>query len=135
MVEKLFHGRPPSAQSRILDPGCGRGVFVDGLLRWCANHGSPVPRIVGIESNPAHVAHLRERFADIEQVEIQECDFLLSSCGTFDYVIGNPPYVAITSLSDVERAQYRRSYLTASGRFDLYLLFFEQALRLLEPHG
>lgn len=135
MVEKLFQGQPPSGQSRVLDPGCGRGVFVDGILRWCASHGSPLPRIVGVESNPAHVVHLRERFAAIGQVEIQECDFLLSSCGTFDYVIGNPPYVAITSLSDVERAQYRRSYLTASGRFDLYLLFFEQALRLLKPHG
>lgn len=135
MVEKLFHGRPPSAHSRVLDPGCGRGVFVDGIIRWCSKHGLPVPSILGVESNPEHVTYLRAHFADVPSVEIREDDFLLSSHGGFDYVIGNPPYVAITSLSDVERAQYRRGYQTACGRFDLYLLFFEQSLRLLEPHG
>ncbi|HEX5437259.1 MAG TPA: TaqI-like C-terminal specificity domain-containing protein [Gemmatimonadaceae bacterium] len=135
MVEKLFHERPPSARSRVLDPGCGRGAFVEGIIRWCSKHELPVPSILGIESNPAHVAYLREYFADVPRVAIQEADFLLSSHGSVDYVIGNPPYVAITALSDVERAQYRRTYRTARGRFDLYLLFFEQALRLLKPRG
>lgn len=135
MVEKLFDGRPPTAESRILDPGCGRGAFVDGIIRWCSNRGLPLPAIVGVESDPEHVAYLQARFAGIGNVEIRASDFLLSSSGRFHYVIGNPPYVSITSLSDVERTQYRRDYQTASGRFDLYLLFFEQALRVLEPHG
>lgn len=135
MVEKLFHDRPPSVDSRILDPGCGRGAFVDGIIRWCSARRLPLPSILGIESNPSHVAYLQGRFTDIGQVEIRAADFLLSSFARFDYVIGNPPYVPITLLSDAERAQYRRRYETASGRFDLYLLFFEQSLRLLEAHG
>ena len=135
MVGKLFHERPPTGNSSVLDPGCGQGAFVEGIVRWCTSRQLPLPSIVGIESDPTHVACLRERFACVEGVEIREADFLLSSRDTFDYIIGNPPYVAITALSDVERAHYRRGYETATGRFDLYLLFFEQALRLLESQG
>jgi adenine-specific DNA-methyltransferase len=43
--------------------------------------------------------------------------------------------VPITGLSEDERRSYRQRYTTATGRFDLYLLFFEQALRLLKPGG
>jgi adenine-specific DNA-methyltransferase len=49
--------------------------------------------------------------------------------------VGNPPYVPITELSETERSGYRSTYATAQGRFDLYLLFFEQALKLLKPRG
>lgn len=50
MVDKLFVGRPPTVSSRLLDPGCGRGAFIAGVLRWCAENNRPVPEIVGIES-------------------------------------------------------------------------------------
>ena len=53
----------------------------------------------------------------------------------YDYVVGNPPYVAIEGLSDEEKQRYRSTFQSASGRMDLYFLFFEQALRLLKPGG
>jgi len=49
--------------------------------------------------------------------------------------VGNPPYVPITELEEEEKRRYRSLYATASGRFDLYLLFFEQSLRSLNPGG
>jgi hypothetical protein len=94
-----------------------------------------VPRIVGVELNPSHVAGLRRRFAHSRRVAIRHESFLKDSADRFDYVIANPPYVAITALSEQERELYRRTYSTAKGRFDLYLLFFEQAMRLLKPGG
>lgn len=36
MVEKLFRSRAPSPGATVLDPGCGTGVFLDGVVRWCA---------------------------------------------------------------------------------------------------
>lgn len=135
MIEKLFDGRSPTSKSRVLDPGSGRGAFVEGIIRWCAQRRIAAPKIVGIESDPAHVAYLRQRFSDVESVEIRHADFLLTSTERFDYVIGNPPYVSITSLSEDERKEYRTRYRTARGRFDLYLLFFEQALRSMEADG
>ena len=72
MVEKLFHRRPPAADSTILDPGCGRGAFIDGVLRWCALHKQAAPSMVGVESDPAHAAYARNRFSDQASVTIAE---------------------------------------------------------------
>lgn len=135
MVEKLFRGRPPTAGSRLLDPGCGRGAFVEGVIRWCRQNKTPLPHIVAVESDPKHVAVAAERFAAIRRVQIHHRDFLAPSSDRYDYVIGNPPYVPITDLTADERSAYRTRFATGRGRFDLYLLFFEQALGSLKPDG
>lgn len=135
MIEKLFRGGAPSPNARILDPGCGPGAFIDGVLRWAARRKASVPRIVGVELDPLHVARARERFKGHPSVEIRRADFLTERLDGFDYVIGNPPYVPITSLSESEREVYRAEFHSAKGRFDLYLLFLEQSLRALKVGG
>jgi SAM-dependent methyltransferase len=135
MVARLFDGLPPSTSSTVLDPGCGEGEFIAGTLRACQSTGSPVPRIVGVEQDPTRAATARARFRGIRQVEILEGDFLQPSPDCYDYVVGNPPYVSILGLSPAEREEYRGRYSTAAGRFDLYALFFEQALTQLAPGG
>ncbi len=135
MVGKLFADGPPPASSRVLDPGCGNGEFIAGVLRFCAQRNWALPTIVGIELDPDRAATAKRRFRDVTQVAIRHGDFLQPSRETFDFVIGNPPYVSILALNGEERLAYRSAYRTASGRFDLYVLFFEQALRLLAPDG
>ncbi len=135
MVAKLFAANLPSKASRLLDPGCGLGVLIVGVLRWCEQNNQPVPKIVGYETEPDRRRQAASRFRDLPEVEILEKDFLGECLGPFDYIIGNPPYVPITALSEEEKAEFRRRFLSARGRFDLYLLFFEQALRLLTPSG
>jgi hypothetical protein len=135
MVEKLFAAGAPAEHARVLDPGAGRGAFVDGIIRWCEAHAAPLPLITAVESDLAHVRFLRERYSRIPNVEVKAQDFLTGLPNLYDYVIGNPPYVALTALSAAERDTYRGSFSTAVGRFDLYLLFFEQALRLLACGG
>src|SRR5687768_16147005 len=100
MVAKLFHRYPPTTRTKILDPGCGRGAFIDGILRWCARRDLPIPPIVGIESNPGHAAVARSRFVNTHQVEIRCADFLRRDTDSYDYIIGNPPYVPITALTE-----------------------------------
>jgi len=133
MVEKLFASRLPTSQERVLDPGCGQGAFIEGIVRWCKRHHCAIPGIVGIESDPVHASEARKRLARIPSVTILSQDFLTDRSARFDYVIGNPPYVPITDLALEEKTAYRARYLSAAGRFDLYLLFFEQSLRLLKP--
>ena len=135
MVDKLFEGRHPTASSRILDPGCGRGAFIQGILRWCHSRQIEPPTIVGVDLNPSHVYYCRELFRGFAQIEIAQGDFLDRVCPSFDFVVGNPPYVSLGALSADERTRYRGAYQTATGRFDLYLLFFERALRLLSRSG
>ncbi|MHB8383483.1 MAG: Eco57I restriction-modification methylase domain-containing protein [Candidatus Binataceae bacterium] len=136
MVSRLFRDRHPSRESTVLDPGCGTGAFVEGVLRWCEVNRIPVPHIVGIDSNPRHVMDAGCRFAGRREVEIRYADFLDgSSDDQFDFVIGNPPYVSILELSEEEKTRYRSRYIAAQGRFDLYILFFEQALRHVKAGG
>jgi SAM-dependent methyltransferase len=135
MVKKLFAGGAPRPDRLVLDPGCGTGAFLGGILRWCAAHQAAVPHVVGVESDDRHLAAARSVVAGHGTVAVEHRDFLADDSRRFDYVVGNPPYVAITRLSEREKHAYRRRYETAVGRFDLYILFFEQALRQLRPGG
>ncbi len=135
MVARLFISRPPRAGNSVLDPGCGTGEFIDGVLRWCKRHHVPLPQITGVESDSRHLSALRKKYQHIPAVNIEHRDFLTECGGSYDFIVGNPPYVPITALSEEEKARYRKLYSTARGRFDLYILFFEQALRSLAPQG
>lgn len=135
MVQLLFGERPPSRDDRVLDPGSGTGAFVGGILRWCAINQHPVPRITAVDSDPAHIAVLEQKFGNNPDVEILREDFLTGERRMYEYVVGNPPYVGITGLSPQEKEQYRALFATARGRFDLYMLFFERALDSLAIGG
>jgi adenine-specific DNA-methyltransferase len=135
MVAKLFRERPPSETDHLLDPGCGTGVFIQGVVRWCKRNATPLPRIIGIELDPGRFSEAERTLGSIREIELRRTDFLQESEERFDYIIGNPPYVSINGLSLEERTRYRKDYATARGRFDLYILFFEQALKVLKPNG
>jgi adenine-specific DNA-methyltransferase len=136
MVDRLFFGLPPKPTDFLLDPGCADGQFVAGVLRWCRLRKLPSPRIIGVELDPVRASQARERFKSEPCVEIVEADYLLSpSTQRYRYVIGNPPYVSLEHIGEKERAVYRAKFLSARGRFDLYMLFFEQALRQTLDEG
>jgi SAM-dependent methyltransferase len=135
MVELLFREQPPGPKNTVLDPGCGTGEFIDGVIRWCERRRLALPHITGVESDARHLPVLRAKYKGQRGVRIEHADFLTDRRTTYNFIVGNPPYVAITALSEGEKARYRACYTTARGRFDLYLLFFEQALRCLAPGG
>jgi adenine-specific DNA-methyltransferase len=135
MVEKLFNGVNVMQKDLILDPGCGTGAFIEGIIRWCIKNENDIPRIVGIESDPTHIPVARKKFSGYSSVEIRQEDFLATNHECYDFVIGNPPYIPITKLSEEEKTTYKSQFLTARNRFDLYQLFFEQSLRNLKNNG
>lgn len=59
--------------------------------------------------------------------------------GGFDAVIGNPPYIRIQALQEWAPGQveyYRRRYESGSkGNYDIYVVFVEKGLSLLNPNG
>ena len=58
--------------------------------------------------------------------------------GGFDVVIGNPPYVriqGIKSSQEIESYFFENTFQSAKGRYDLYILFIEQALNLIKDKG
>lgn len=63
-------------------------------------------------------------------------DFLLESIpGSFDFVVGNPPYVRQEKIPAGLLAEYRRRYATLYDRADLYIPFLERSLLLLALNG
>jgi adenine-specific DNA-methyltransferase len=52
-----------------------------------------------------------------------------------DFVIGNPPYVRLEDIPEETATLYRTAYPTMRGRADLYVAFFEAALRTLRTNG
>ncbi|MDI9357846.1 MAG: TaqI-like C-terminal specificity domain-containing protein [Phycisphaerales bacterium] len=53
----------------------------------------------------------------------------------FDVIVGNPPYMGIEDITWNYRRFYETIFKTATGRFDLYALFIEQAMHIKRPTG
>jgi hypothetical protein len=147
----------------ILDPGCGKGVFLLEALnislsrtfmqdtnttRWAKN----IPKLfLGIEINPEFCKEARERV----------CNFLTSKAGIdkslaesiakkiviqgdflkwkpemrFDFVVGNPPYIRYDKLEHEYKDWLRENYTCFEGRADLCIPFIQHGLELLSDEG
>ncbi|NHN41826.1 N-6 DNA methylase [Halorubellus sp. JP-L1] len=136
MVELLFQDHPPTEEDQILYPGVGEGPFIEAVHDYCQENDTPIPTGYACDTHQERLETTEARFADLP-VQFEVADFLERSFefGDFDYIIGNPPYVPITEIDDENKAQYREAYETATDRFDLYLLFFERALEVLDDDG
>ena len=56
--------------------------------------------------------------------------------GGFDVVIGNPPYVNLANIENVDEREYlKKEYKTAKNKSDLYSFFVERAINILKPAG
>jgi len=53
----------------------------------------------------------------------------------FDVVIGNPPYIRNTELSEIDKQFFNNKYLSAHGQYDIFVLFFELGIKLLKNQG
>lgn len=53
----------------------------------------------------------------------------------FDIVIGNPPYVRRTSLNSSDKEIFESKFVSAQKQYDLYLLFIELGLKMLNNSG
>jgi type I restriction-modification system DNA methylase subunit len=55
--------------------------------------------------------------------------------GGFDVVIGNPPYVRAHNLPLEQKKYFMNKYVSATGQYDLYVLFYEISIKLLANKG
>lgn len=52
-----------------------------------------------------------------------------------DLIIGNPPYIRIQNINKNLRGLYSRKFFSSIGRYDVFVLFIEQAIRNLKKKG
>lgn len=55
--------------------------------------------------------------------------------GGFDIVIGNPPYIEFKKLDQASKDFFKKRYVSANGKYDIYVVFMEGAYELLNSHG
>lgn len=53
----------------------------------------------------------------------------------FDIVIGNPPYVRVQNLDKASKKVFAKNFKAATKNYDIYVLFDEQGLNILNPLG
>jgi hypothetical protein len=53
--------------------------------------------------------------------------------GGFDIVIGNPPYIGFHNVPNKD--YFKNKYISANGKYDFYVLFIEEGLKLLSSRG
>ncbi|MGQ3411415.1 Eco57I restriction-modification methylase domain-containing protein [Natrinema sp. LN54] len=53
----------------------------------------------------------------------------------FDFIVGNPPYIKNSEIKPEIDDIYRSEYETAKGKYDLYSVFFERGIDLLNNGG
>ncbi len=150
------------AERRLLEPSCGDGAFLAEIIRRLLKsertHQGTVDweddvlaqSLTACDLNSGFVALAREQAVALLNGEgcpfaraqvlaeswIRHADFLLTSWPeTFDWVVGNPPYVRIEELPPKVLGRYRELFPTCTDRADLYVAFFENGLRLLSPNG
>jgi len=53
----------------------------------------------------------------------------------YDFVVGNPPYVRVQKMSEVDRKKIKGSYSCVMGKFDIYIPFLELGVGLIQDSG
>ncbi len=140
-----------------IEPACGGGAFIvpmaGRLLASLKKYGRPltasVSAIRGFDVSSKNVSTARQVLCAVLEdagggVESQSIAESWVTCGDYltaaglrapDFVIGNPPYVRQENIAPKKLAEYRARYPTMVGRADIYIPFFEKALRSLKPSG
>lgn len=146
------------ANTLAIEPAAGDGAFlgpmVERLVQSCRNHGRPLSEcqhsIIAYELNEKSAARSRaatyeilsnhgvERSLAIRLAEawVRNGDYLFDGVSQeADFIMGNPPYIRLEDIPEETASVYRNTYPTMKGRADLYVAFFEAALRQLKPDG
>ncbi len=145
------------SQVSILEPAAGNGAFALEIVRRLAqsahNFGfnfidALQNRATFVEVNPASYEALciqiqdaitqqgyDSKMVNLSQV-VRHGNYLqMSFSGQFNCVVGNPPYIRHEVISDDDKKLYRDKFFTFKHRADLYIPFYEHALKSLAPKG
>ncbi|MEU3735183.1 Eco57I restriction-modification methylase domain-containing protein [Streptomyces sp. NPDC033538] len=144
---------------RLVEPACGGGAFLtivaSRISASCRAHQRPITDasdavrafdLLGgnVERSRALVTQTLEEedwdprdVREIAATWVKQGDYLLQSDSEHraDYVVGNPPYIRLEDVPDDRMAAYRRACSTMGGRADIYIGFYEVALRSLNRGG
>ena len=138
------------SQVSIMEPSCGEGEFIIEILHRLKSSSTKY----GFSFNEAFhrkvsasdiddrkisvcIQHLMESFPELTDAaeRIYSEDFLLATHEGVNIIVGNPPYIRYEQIPADKLDVYKKMFSTFYYRADMYVLFFEKTLRMLNPGG
>jgi adenine-specific DNA-methyltransferase len=163
VVELLLDLAGYSSSANLVDavavePSAGDGAFlgrmIERLADSCERQGRPISdcrnSLIAYELDEMSAERARILAAEIltdrgvsastahrlAEAWVRTGDYLFDSMTVeANFVIGNPPYIRLEEIPEETALLYRNAYPTMRGRADLYVAFFEAALRQLKDGG
>lgn len=153
IIDFIINEIQPKEDDTNLDPSCGCGAFLVGLIDYYKRtFNKSVQKIVKenifgsdiLEYNIHRTKLILSIYALQNGEHLNDSDFNLFHQDSlkadwkqkFDNIIGNPPYVKFQDLSDENRVYLARHWTTVEGgTFNLYFAFFELGYKLLKSTG
>ncbi len=143
------------SEIRFLEPSAGEGVFVlecirrlhESSVKFGFNFSKGLENLKAVEIEKERANHLQKSISKVLSgfgVEkatfhasrmVSQSDYLLSNLGAFEVIVGNPPYVRNERIPEEKKRAYQAKFPTFKHRSDIYVAFFEKALRSLTASG
>lgn len=142
---------------KILEPSCGEGAFMKRIIERICDSAEKFGRgpeeysesVAAYDLDPKKVMICRDNVRNIltargwDDNVIEELvvgwicvsDFLITDCGDYDFVVGNPPYIRSSEISSNQRMMYMGVLGTMTMGTDLFVGFIEKGLKALKPEG
>jgi len=153
VVDFIINEVSPQKSDKCLDPSCGCGAFLIGLVEYYQKTFSKSIKetikqnIYGSDIlcyNVKRSKIILSLFGLIHNEIIEESDFNIYNQDSlkadwkskFEIIVGNPPYVKFQDLSDENRLYLIKNWKSIeNGTYNLYFAFFELGHKLLSKNG
>ncbi|KAA6326183.1 Type IIS restriction enzyme Eco57I [termite gut metagenome] len=152
IIDFIINEVSPKNEHKNLDPSCGCGAFLIGLVDYYRKTGKNIKKTIreNIYGSDILVYNIHRTKLLLTILALQYDEFLEESDFNlyyqdslrakwnvqFDNIVGNPPYVKFQDLSDENRSYLAQNWETVEGgTFNLYFAFFELGYKLLKPNG
>ena len=153
IVDFIINEVAPMETDKCLDPSCGCGAFLIGLVDYYKKkYNKNIKQIIKENIYGSDILDYNVRRAKIvlliygllHNEIIEEADFNIYHQDSlnadwkndFEIIVGNPPYVKYQDLSGENRNHLIKNWKSIeNGTFNLYFAFFELGHKLLTPKG
>ena len=153
IIDFIINEIKPKINDLNLDPSCGCGAFLIGLIQYYKiKHKKTIKAIVKeniygsdiLDYNILRTKLIITIYALLNNENLNELDFNLYKQDSlkvkwdkkFDNIVGNPPYVKFQDLSKEYRNFLEKKWETIKGgTYNLYFGFFELGYNLLTENG